>query len=485
MKLHFSLLTLLLINFSFSQTIIVDEKFTPKLSPVEYHTLYDSDQIMISKGSFRKGTSLKYINNVESYDSKGNKHLWADNENFMRIEISDSEKTLRGHQMLLNTFSRFSINHKYITKNTKTDYISNKKDKLYNLSNYFNDSLEWGITNSKLKFPYDINLLKDELILITTDNFSRKRNKIDIEKPNTDRLIGDNHVKPFNKKPGFMFAPIKNSDSSFVITTKSISKDYKTCILYRTLYNFEGKKINENSYTVNTKKDFLIYSTNNNTRVDSNSAGATFFSNHLSINGYYIDEDDNNNMYIYGLYGKTAKKINVPNSPAGFYVFKFDEKGNKIWETYKEINNKTFNRKKRLLNLTEINLWTDNNQIQVVNHFGLKEKTTYKHFFNVDSGDYIKDNNNSSERSKMMGSFNGYQYQYFLYAFRQIDNYKNLKFDPNTLISYNENAEVKKYISSIIPNKKKIYFNMTYTKNGAWLLESDNKTYYKILFFNK
>ena len=75
-------------------------------------------------------------------------------------DSSDIGKNCKYHKFL-------DVNHKYITKSTKTDYISNKKDKLYNLSNYFNDSLEWGITNSKLKFPYDINLLKDELILIT------------------------------------------------------------------------------------------------------------------------------------------------------------------------------------------------------------------------------------------------------------------------------------------------------------------------------
>ena len=48
---------------------------------------------------------------------------------------------------------------------------------------------------------------------------------------------------------------------------------------------------------------------------------------------------------------------------------------------------------------------------------------------------------------------------------------------------YTKIKKFKSYIDSIAFSEKKIYLNTLSSKEGIWLIESDNETYYKVTYF--
>ena len=143
--------------------------------------------------------------------------------------------------------------------------------------------------------------------------------------------------------------------------------------------------------------------------------------------------------------------------------------------------------KKKLLKHSDLNLIISENNLILIHNIGenLKEKETIGYNYDKQTGAILNQNNIKSKRAKMLGSIGGVQYEYFLYAFHKISAYKKKSFDAETLISMDENPSLKNYIDSIGESKSKIFFNSVIADKGYWLLETDNKSYYKILFFNK
>lgn len=315
------------------------------------------------------------------------------------------------------------------------------------------------------------------MIFIKTDINSRKNNIYNIEKPDTDRLLGNEYVKPQNKKLGFI--PTLSSKNKLSIITKSISTDYKTCTIYKTIYNEIGEKINDISFKIKLDKYYLAFSTNNHSKVK---AGGLHLKN-LAINGMVEDKDKS--VYVYGLISEKGKDLNFKNKPLGFYIFKFDKGGNKVWQKTTTIKDKLFNSSMVPIR-TIIFASIEDNTINIYNRInGGKNKKTFKHSLNTQNGESIKSINNSTDRSKMVGGFGSVNFEYFLYAFDKLPNFKKKAFDANTIIAIEERSEISSYISSIKLSKNKILFNTIITNDGYWLLESDNKTYYKVLYFNK
>jgi len=479
-KLSLLSILYLVFNFSTAQTVIVEEKYEDKMEPLTYYFNTETQLLFIEKGQQQKGISSNdVVKEIYNYDKNGTKKTITKNSNFMRIEFSKSGNTFRATEF--ESFS-FGKNHKYITENKATEYINYKKDKIFKITPFFNDQYEWGISNEKLKQISKVNLQKDKLVLVKTDIYSRKNTKTTIEKPNIERLIGKNYVKPRKKRLGLLLDNPKNY--FFEIITKSITKDYKSSTTYRTFYDDDGKKVNEVSYNVLLDKNIMTYSGNNNTQLDHIN-DITVFDNNLTINGLTQDKRDKS-VYIYGLITEKAKKLNMPNKPIGYYLFKFDHKGKLIWKSVKHINNKLFNKNKSLKH-SYISLLISENDLLIIHTIGanLNEKENISFNHNKETGTIIKKNDIKSKRAKMLGSIGGLQFEYFLYAFNKIESHKEIAFDAETLIAMNENSKIKNYINSLKDPKVKILFNTIIADKGYWLIEGDNKNYYKIQFFDK
>jgi len=470
---------LLVYNLSFSQLTIVDEKFESGLKPVNYKYFDSLDKIVIEKGTHTKGMSVNnHIKTICTYDRFSNKTILTENDNLMYAEYSPSGKTIRATKFVATTLT--GKEHKYISE--KTNFTKHKKDKIFKTTPYFNDEFEWGISNKKRKERKNINFIKDDLILVKTEIYSRKNNIYNIEKPNTNRLLGEKFAKWFRKKPNYLVKPAVRS--FFEIITKSISNDYRKCTVYKTYYDEKGKKVDDVAFNVELKKYYLVFSMNNNTE-ETFGANSMTFDNNLAINGI-IDDPETNDVYIYGLMGEKARGGNFSsNTPIGYYIFKFDKDGNKIWSKTQIIKDKLFNRGLVLIR-AEIDVLIKDETISVYNRVKSgKDNSVFKHTFSIQKGEPIKELNKASTLSKMKNTYAQINFNYFLFAHDKLKNHKNKAFDSTTIVALEEKTEISNYINNIKLSKNKILFNTIITDSGYWLIESDNKNYYKILFFNK
>ena len=111
------LFAIIVIAFKFSQaqTVIVEEKYVPKMEPLAYHFNGETQSLFIEKGQQQKGVSTNdVIKEIYQYTSDGNKKIIAKNSSFMSTELSFSGKTIRATEFTSLTFGK---NHKYIAEN--------------------------------------------------------------------------------------------------------------------------------------------------------------------------------------------------------------------------------------------------------------------------------------------------------------------------------------------------------------------------------
>ncbi|MBP2283605.1 hypothetical protein H4V97_001923 [Flavobacterium sp. CG_23.5] len=492
---YFVLLSSIYMN---AQTTIVEEKFEKDNTPMRYHYLTKSDKIVIEKGGYVSMSINRRINNISSYDSNGKKEILADN-----FETAESTFSITENTFQLVDFTKFSgaKTYKYVVDGKETPSLNfsdqrNSNHRVFR-PQFFNDKYELGFTDEK--FKNSINFKKDQLLLDVTDIFTKNNKRISIEKPEINRLIGDGFIKA-DVDLGFVANIVDNE--KFEIITKSISKDYKTTILYRTNYNMEGKKLNEKSFTVNLQDSFLIYSSNdggfkgsvqglpftfpnnpndpsyiNIKRTATNSA--SIFMDDLSINNF-CEDFKTGDVYIYGLFGIKAEELNDMNSPSGYYIFKFDKTGKKIWESINKIDDvKEFNHKFYLVGLfSKLSMYNDNLLFQT----GTDNTFDYVHYGYLDkmTGKILNKNKISYKEDKIY-TFKG-DYRAFLLSFYQYEGYKNKVFDYDGLVAIDTNKKVADYLKNI-DSKNKLFFNTIISDKGIWLMESDNEKYYKVTFF--
>ena len=70
----------------------------------------------------------------------------------------------------------------------------------------------------------------------------------------------------------------------------------------------------------------------------------------------------------------------------------------------------------------------------------------------------------------------------FLKSSYNLDNVLNKFFDFQSMIAYNDNYTLKKYITEKISDKL-LFYKSFLGKQGVWLIESDNLTFYNAIFF--
>ncbi len=474
------LITSLFISVStFSQTTIIEEKIEKEGNP-SFHLLPNINKVVITKGASSSGLAVfTETNSLSTYDETGFKNEILKNENILGPFYSNNETSILVVDIsdgITSANCKYFINGK-IKILTKAELRESKIDILSGKT-MFNSQFEYNLQNQKGK-P-DVDLKKDELNLVVTDIFSRKSQSYNLGNMNLDRLYGENFVKPEEK----IACKINvNFDESLNLITKSISKDLSKTILYKSIYSNDGKKLSEVAFELSIPNQFLMYSYNGGGFLTVGGYGNKFthFYDDLWINNYYEDIK-NGDVYIYGLFSDKATKLNGNAKPAGYYVFKFDKTGKKIWEAINKLEDNDFNKSHTVTTVFVDFYQLNNNVCLTININGLgdfynyniieKTKGTIIKTENIEINETFSDISNKVSLFKINAKYKG------------LKEFKDKKFDFESLLAVNSNNKIEEYIKKVI-SKNDLVFRSAFSDKGIWLFETDNKEYYKVTLFKE
>lgn len=521
-------LVLLSSIYTNAQTTIVEEKYEKKNEPVSFKYLPNSKKFIVFKGESISMTLSYVITNALSFDISGKKSTLFENENFVSCTFSNTEnsfkaydatkKSSENYKYFLNSTSQFLTNDEalkdvnfnyfgrydsnnvlvaikfirptipglttFMGSNTRISRMPNEP-----FSASFNDFYDFGFTNQKGKDKIDFE--KDDIYLERVEIKTKNKNRIKLEKPDLSLLIGDSFVKSDSETT---FNCKLNGNKNFDLITKSVSNDSKTTILYKTTYDFEGKKLKVIPLTLHLDNNFFIASDNNggpklyhsspSYQTNYNSASViqdvSVSLDVLSINNYYEDRS-NGDIYVYGIYSnKASKNINSHCYPNGFYIFKFDKDGNKIWESINNIVDKEYFQKIRNPELLQVDLLEYNNNLIFsvsVNAFTEFSNATIvdKLTGGISKISFIEYNNNASKGKNKAFVSNTYVGK----------DLKNKVFSQRGFVAMSLNPNLLKYIKSISDDGNRLYFETIFSDQGIWLVETDNEEYYKVTLFKE
>lgn len=464
------LFIIILISASaFSQKVIVERSLGKEKPLFNFSFLKNSNKLII-KEAFDKTALYGIFNYAFMFDENGKMDTLVNNDKFLKLDFSDDEKNYVT-AYYKNTFA--SPNVKYYI-NDKTYKLEKVKDHLLFFSTFFNNTFQFKLTNTDNDL--DINFKKEGIVLQKYNFISKSLKTVKLKKPNIERMTAKDQDVP--NKIGFQKRLIDNN--SFEIITKSNTEDQKTSALYRTIYNFEGEKINEIIYNYTLERgDFC------NAATDSRDENKWYVNRldqlnrptNLDFNDYFIDANTQD-LYLYGL-------AEEKNKPYGFYIIRYNNKGEKIWEKIYEIDDKKgFNNRIQNWFATNLNMYEYMNKDQfVISIFGENTYSDYyNHFFviNRENGNLERKANMDSDLQTSKGTFN-MPSRYSIYETNKLK--KNRYCSTKTLIAYSLSEKAKNYIESV-SLKKDVFFDAFISSKGIWLIETDNDNYYKVTLFN-
>lgn len=436
----------------------------------------DSKTYRYTKAKFLPNSNF-VINGRNMYDENGKSKPFLDSN--IKYGFTNHANTENAFVYYDDSDGVFKLKMGYIIDakllQLKSDELKDDKILVFDKSQNFTSKYIYTLRNSKGKF--DVNFQKDDLYLSVKDMLTRKKNTFKIDKPSLDRYIGPNFIKI---KEEFKFDLVVNYDETVDLISKSISKDYTNTILYRTGLSNEGKKIKELAYDLKIPNHVFLYSKNDGGKFTFGGYDNKFlhFGDDLSINNYIVDFKTGD-IYIYGLYGDELGKLNDSANPKGFYIFKFDKSGNKIWESVNDISDSDFN-KSHVMTTVFVDLYQLNNNVCLsIRINGLKD------FFNYSIVD------------KATGKVSKTQNVEFNETFAHLDDTNNNYFDVNTsfkgltkakfdfngVIALNSNSKVEDYIKKVKSNNN-LFFSAQFSDKGIWLYEACENEYFKVTLFS-
>lgn len=476
---------------SSAQMVIVDEKYEKNNEPVSFTYLPISKKIVVFKGKQLPESSPIY--NAYCYNVNANKEVVFENEEFNSPIFAADENAFKAKDIS----SEGRGNLKYVVSNkdkfrVKISDLNNSNNsyfgiikvdtRIYNIVSddrpyffnrrSFNNLYDLGFTNEK--GSENINFEKDEIYLEVYNVKSNAKSRVKIEKPNLSLLMGDMYTD-FKGKTSFN-CRIKGNDT-FDLITKSVSKDKRNTILYKTSYDFSGKKLTEVSYKLDLKDGLFSLSNNYGGGLDVIGSGA----NHavrssldvLSINNYYEDSS-NGDVYIYGVFSS-----NDVVSPCGYYIFKFDKNGTKIWESISKIKDsyETDDYSDFDVSLVEYNK-------NLMFYFSSSNRGGFSNYSIVDkgTGSLLKTDKVSYDSDRGFTRYISFINNTFVTKDKSL---KKKTFSNACFIAMDLNKSVLEYIKSIPSEGKAVYFESVFSDQGIWLVETDNLNYYKILLFKE
>ncbi|UPQ80488.1 hypothetical protein M0M57_06515 [Flavobacterium azooxidireducens] len=468
--------------FCFGQTLILDEKIEKDYIPLRINFLPKENKIVFSSGTYLGISTNEMIKNIYSYDHLGTKEILLENEAVMNLRFSTTEKSfyVEDYAKMSYTGPFYRIFTNGIpSKKVKYEYKTRKY--AFNFRNYgFNDTYEFGISNQKGN--EDVNCKEDDIFIEVTDINTRKAIKNKIDKPSIERIEGEGFIKYIPKKNKIGFGYYVVGNEGFQIISKSISADYRTIIMYRTNYNTEGKFINEDSFKIELNKEntYFVYSNNGGSKTTTAIVNnLPIFSHDLAINNFVVDKDEN--VYIYGITGPKAESLNTFNVATGYYIFKFNKNGDKIWESFHEIKDEShFNKKRHLYRLfVDLDIFDD----KILFSTGTDYVHEHIHYsiLNSHNGDLISTEKLLFDEKKIRLFSTGAKRLFYPHYF--IEEFQNKIFDVNSLIANKINKDFNAYLASI-KNNENLSFKTLFSQEGIWLVETDHINYYKVNYFD-
>lgn len=468
------LLPLLFFGFMTSaQQVIVEEKFEKDNEPIGFHYYSISNKLLIEKGE--KGTTrAEKMKDLYAFDSNGKKDIlfegdevkdyWGMTENAFRV---DKYHVNLGYAKGYKTYA-----------NGKLVSSSDRKDDTWTY--FLTNSYEFSIKDKK-GHTSNFDLEEDELFIFSRSIQTQKEQTIKIEPLNITRLLGDN-LAPQNegnramiKNKGFNYMINALTDDTFQIITKAITKDFTKVTTYRTIYNMDGKIIKDTAFEVSIPNYYAIKA------AGVNNGGGMRFGFSLNFNGYYEDLSTGD-MYFCGLFSNEKDQSDTMKN-AGYYVMKFNSQGKKIWEYIKTLDNKRFS----------ANVWAAKKGCYLEERSG---KLVLNIYIDLEDQymrkDIIDKNTGKSIEVKTLDfKEESYKYDYVSYNnpdfMKSVYSSKELKdkfFDSEGMYQLKFNPTFANYVKSV-NSKKEVHFKMFNSITGFWLLETDNKNYYKILYFKE
>lgn len=495
MKKTLFALLLTTINLS-AQTVLLDEKIDKENSPGYFQYLPKSKKMVFCVTSKSKG------NSAFTLDANGKKNFLYENDtrrncNFSRTEKSylTSDPKDQGwtpdYNFILDNKEQLVTKDKFKDVNFK--YFGNyNRNNVYNASGYvdsffgsFNDLYILGFTNAENSWRFK-SLEKDDVYLEVIEIKNNTKKRVKLEKPDSTLLKGDQFAKTdFDVN----FVCKLNNNENFDLITKSLSADLQTVILYKSTYNFEGKKVKTQPFIMQLNNKKFMFSTNGGgVQYDTStqSMQSTRFMNDsyaldvLSINNYYEDRE-NGDMYIYGLFGEQASnKAGSKASQKGFYIFKFDKNGNKIWESINYIDGKDYFKKVRWSGGFQVNLQEYNKDLIFSSSINTFTEFTNAAIIDKTSGSVLK-----SSFIEYNNNFSHGKYSYFISETYDCKELKNKTFSQIGFAAVSINQKVMDYLKSVPEKGNRLYYETLYSDEGIWLVETDNKKYYKVLLFKE
>ena len=205
-----------------------------------------------------------------------------------------------------------------------------------------------------------------------------------------------------------------------------------------------------------------------------------------TVGNLYVDEK-NNAFYTYGVFSK-KDRVRKFNSPMGFYVYKFDWKGNLIWKIVNEVKSKGFNKTQSGYAFkVKFNKITDQSIGLSINPG--EDNNIYLYDISSDTGKIAR----TKKIELKHYNFGGFGNTDNIYSNEFISDYvlkdeysKRLMLDANTIMGAFFNKDLEKYLKSKFNNKRKLNFISNITDSGITVLQANNKdNKFYLLKFNR
>ncbi|WP_309609444.1 hypothetical protein [Flavobacterium sp.] len=448
-----------------AQTTVFEKQFGDSIKEINCGYLKKSNKLIISSHNKSKKASLLFI------DSEQNQSVILNNYEFDGFNFSTAEKAFSIFEAKNNIADRY----KYfaIDNITSKEYI--KKHVRFPYLNFFTKKFQLELVNSTGNIK--VNLLKDDIFCKKRDINSNIEELVKVTKPNIECFA--NPDKPNESDLAFQKRLI--DDNSFEIVTKRILYDISnaTCNLYRTQYDLEGKIINNFKYSYSLPSNLVPASTRSKSRIENEmcdfSSSLNYFNN-MDVNEYLID-DDTQDVYIFGV-TRDSKTL----SPKGFYAVKFKKTGEMIWNRVFEIDDKKgFNNDRYLIEATiEINEYLNDNLLAFSIDGGTDDR--YNNLFVIDkqTGNLVDKASKETHREGLKGALSFRRTSIFESSRLLKNRYGNV----NVLLAMSFNKKINDFITQN-NLKAEVHYDAILSKKGIWLLESDNKTYFKVTLFRE
>ncbi len=286
----------------------------------------------------------------------------------------------------------------------------------------------------------------------------------------------------------------------FYIITKELNKEKNKDKYTLFAYNYDGKLISSTDLILQLKNKFF---TTSNNGFSSTYAKSTKFSNfsspnynstsiqdNITVTTHYLDKDAQGNVYVdlenqfyyvYGLYTYEKDKNDYNSRYNGFYIFKFNFKGDLVWDSEHEIIDKDFN-DNSVSYFMDVNFYylKDNTigfRISNVNH-----KYFYMYLLNKSDGKISKERKVEFKIKSTL--LYGYKGGSFKTGYQIKEGFGKNNLEKNTIFATFVSPKVEQFFKS--KNKdSELNYDCNISEKGIYMIEENvDENKFRLLKFN-